>query len=237
LRHTDSSSVSNQSPTSSLGRDSTLSSVYDFPALSKSPSWLPPVKYALPESNRYETNVTTLDNGLRVCIDVFLRNKFFHWIDLTGCFGKTLRWFLYCWRYRWNRSLFIHYSKFIVVIISAGPRFEGNYLSGVSHFLEKLAFMVRNHREISSEFEFEIFSRRKNIKIVNKSSIHYMKWMPYVIVKHQGKWSICLFRIWRMNFFLEILLSMLYHVEQVDLIVLLNYFPKQYFVQNSYRKK
>ena len=30
----------------------------------------------------------------------------------------------------------------LLVIISAGPRFEGNYLSGVSHFLEKLAFMV-----------------------------------------------------------------------------------------------
>lgn len=35
----------------------------------------------------------------------------------------------------------------IVVIISAGPRFEGKYMSGVSHFLEKLAFMVRNNRE------------------------------------------------------------------------------------------
>lgn len=55
----------------SLGRDSTITSVYDFPALSKSPSWLPLVKYALPESNRYETHVTTLDNGLRVCSEKF----------------------------------------------------------------------------------------------------------------------------------------------------------------------
>jgi len=31
----------------------------------------------------------------------------------------------------------------IIVIISAGPRFEGKYINGVSHFLEKLAFMVR----------------------------------------------------------------------------------------------
>jgi hypothetical protein len=72
LRHTENSSINNKSSTSSsLGRDSTLSPAYDFPALSKSPSWLPPVKYALPEANRYETNVTTLDNGLRVCIHVF----------------------------------------------------------------------------------------------------------------------------------------------------------------------
>ncbi len=33
---------------------------------------------------------------------------------------------------------------YFIVIISAGPRFEGKYLSGVSHFLEKLAFMVGN---------------------------------------------------------------------------------------------
>jgi hypothetical protein len=72
LRHTENSSIDNKSPTSTLGRDSTLSSVYEFPALSKSPSWLPSVKYALPEANRYETHVTTLDNGLRVCIPVFL---------------------------------------------------------------------------------------------------------------------------------------------------------------------
>ncbi len=72
MRHTENSSINDKSRTSSLGRDSSLSSVYNFPALSKSPSWLPPVKYALPESNRYETIVTTLDNGLRVCIYVFI---------------------------------------------------------------------------------------------------------------------------------------------------------------------
>jgi hypothetical protein len=76
LRHTENSSINDKSRSPSLGRDSTISSVYDFPALSKSPSWLPPVKYALPEANRYETNVTTLDNGLRVCLDVFLWNRF-----------------------------------------------------------------------------------------------------------------------------------------------------------------
>jgi hypothetical protein len=72
LRHIDNSSKDEISQTSSLGRDSTFSSVYNFPALSKSPSWLPQVKYAVPESNRYETNVTTLNNGLRVCIHVFI---------------------------------------------------------------------------------------------------------------------------------------------------------------------
>jgi hypothetical protein len=37
----------------------------------------------------------------------------------------------------------------IVVIISAGPRFEGKYISGVSHFLEKLAFMVKRNKKIN----------------------------------------------------------------------------------------
>lgn len=69
LRHTDNSSNNIKSSSTSLGRDSTVSSVYNFPALSKSPSGLGSVKYALPESNRYETHVTKLDNGLRVRID------------------------------------------------------------------------------------------------------------------------------------------------------------------------
>ncbi|CAF3963232.1 unnamed protein product [Adineta steineri] len=106
LRHTDNSSVDNRSPSPSLGRDSTISTVYNFPALSKSPSGLPSVKYAVADANRYETNVSTLDNGLRIASE-----KFFGDFCTVG------------------------------VIISGGPRFEGKYTSGVSHFLEKLAFM------------------------------------------------------------------------------------------------
>ncbi|CAF2626760.1 unnamed protein product [Rotaria sp. Silwood2] len=109
LRHTENSSKNDISGTTSLGRNSTFPTVYNFPALSKSPSWLPPVKYAVPEANRYDTNVTTLENGLRVASE-----------KLFGDFCT------------------------IGVIISAGPRFEGKYLSGVSHFLEKLAFMSTN---------------------------------------------------------------------------------------------
>jgi hypothetical protein len=89
LRHIENSSVNEISQTPSLGRDSTFSSVYNFPALSKSPTWLPQVKYAEPEANRYETNVTTLNNGLRVCIYVFVLNKLFIWDFLKGCFRKT----------------------------------------------------------------------------------------------------------------------------------------------------
>ncbi|CAF1013790.1 unnamed protein product [Rotaria sordida] len=112
FRHTENSSKNDISRTAGLGRDSTFPIVYNFPALSKSPSGLPPVKYAIPEANRYETNVTTLDNGLRVASE-----------KLFGDFCT------------------------IGVIVSAGPRFEGKYLSGVSHFLEKLAFMSTNKYE------------------------------------------------------------------------------------------
>ncbi|CAM4824447.1 unnamed protein product [Rotaria magnacalcarata] len=106
LSHTDNSSIDTTTRAASLGRDSTFPAVYNFPALSKSPSWLPEVKFAVPNSKRYETNVTTLDNGLRVASE-----------KLFGDFCT------------------------VGIIISAGPRFEGKYLSGVSHFLEKLAFM------------------------------------------------------------------------------------------------
>jgi hypothetical protein len=77
LRHTENPTINEIPSTPSLGRDSTFSSVYNFPALSKSPTWLPRVTYAVPEANRYDTNVTTLDNGLRVCIYSFVRNKIF----------------------------------------------------------------------------------------------------------------------------------------------------------------
>ncbi len=75
-----------------------------------------------------------------------------------------------------KRYLFLNlFIKFLVVIISAGPRFEGKYISGVSHFLEKLAFMVKRNNKMNLKFLFEIFSQRKNIKIGKKLSIHYMK--------------------------------------------------------------
>ncbi len=46
-------------------------------------------------------------------------------------------------------SLWISFISMIIVIISAGPRFEGKYINGVSHFLEKLAFMVRKESKKS----------------------------------------------------------------------------------------
>lgn len=46
-----------------------------------------------------------------------------------------------------------------LVIISAGPRFEGKYLSGVSNFLEKLAFMV-------SEYETKQLSQKQGSSLV-----------------------------------------------------------------------
>ncbi|CAF0943556.1 unnamed protein product [Adineta ricciae] len=106
LRHVENLSKDEPIRSPVLGRDSTVSSVYNFPALSKSPEWLPSVKYAVPDANRYETNVTRLDNGLRIASE-----------KLFGDFCT------------------------VGVIISAGPRYEEKYTSGVSHFLEKLAFM------------------------------------------------------------------------------------------------
>ena len=40
--------------------------------------------------------------------------------------------------------------EFIIVIISAGPRNEGKYISGISHFLEKLAFMVKKKKQYNN---------------------------------------------------------------------------------------
>ena len=89
LRHTESATINDAPPATSLGRDSSVASVYNFPALSKSPTWLPQVQYAKPEANRYETYVTTLDNGLRVCLvagrDVVSIQCY------IGCFGETFR--------------------------------------------------------------------------------------------------------------------------------------------------
>jgi hypothetical protein len=91
LRHTENASIDDIPRRTGLGRDSTFPSVYNFPALSESPSWLPPVKYAVPEPNRYETNVTTLDNGLRVCIYVLILNKLLIGIFFKDCIRKTIR--------------------------------------------------------------------------------------------------------------------------------------------------
>ena len=71
MRHSDLDKGKTLPTDASLGRDSLVSPIYNFPALSKTLEWLPPVKYAVPDANRYETNVTTLNNGLRVGLVIF----------------------------------------------------------------------------------------------------------------------------------------------------------------------
>ena len=94
MRHAENSSTSDVYRKMSLGKDSKVSSVYDFPALSKTLPWLPQVKYAEVDANRYETNITILDNGLRVRIVLFLfvysfEMKSFSCRFSKDCFRKT----------------------------------------------------------------------------------------------------------------------------------------------------
>ena len=107
MRHAENSSTSAVSRKISLGKDSKVSSVYNFPALSKALPWSPQMKYAEIDANRYETKTTTLDNGFRVRIVVFLfvysfEMKSFGCNFSKDCFRETLWRFLHCWRYLQN---------------------------------------------------------------------------------------------------------------------------------------
>ena len=68
--------------------------------------------------------------------------------------------------------LFFIFTRPTSVIIDAGPRYEKNYLSGVTHFLEKLSFNVslNNFKNLETLF-IEVFyfnSHRLNMKTVTQ---------------------------------------------------------------------
>lgn len=81
--------------------------VTNLPPLTDALPNLPKVDYAIPSVDDNVTQVTKLDNGLRVASE-----KRFGLFSTVG------------------------------LIIDSGPRYEVAYPSGVSHFLEKLAFNV-----------------------------------------------------------------------------------------------
>lgn len=82
---------------------------------------------------RFETRVTVLENGLRVAS----QNKFGQFCTV----GRE------CWQ-RAGRRAFgwaggaLTSSFLPPVLINSGSRHEAKYLSGIAHFLEKLAFSV-----------------------------------------------------------------------------------------------
>ena len=84
-------------------------------------------------SRNYDTHVTTLDSGLRVASEKLFGE--FCTVGGTFLFSQIL--FLcpslFCLKKEYKR---------LQVIIDAGPRYESNFLSGTTHFLEKLAFNV-----------------------------------------------------------------------------------------------
>lgn len=75
------------------------------------------------------TQVTTLPNGLRVASE----NRFGEFCTVGGMISNMFK------------ITFIVTYIYISVIIDSGSRYELAYPSGISHFLEKLAFNVSNN--------------------------------------------------------------------------------------------
>lgn len=90
---------------------------------------LPEPQYATLLPEHHNTKVTTLSNGLRVASE----NRFGQFFTVGGDFK--------CQR---NVILYFEVYSYLLVVIDSGPRYEIAYPSGVSHFLEKLAFHVCN---------------------------------------------------------------------------------------------
>lgn len=94
-------------------------------------------KYAKADATFYTTKVTTLDNGLRVASEP----KFGQFCTIGG---KTI---LCCNKCAPLINRLVVYAGFLnsiyfAVLIDSGSRYEGPYPSGITHFLEKLAFGV-----------------------------------------------------------------------------------------------
>lgn len=101
--------------------------VTDMPPMNEALKDLPKAVYANFREENQVTNVTTLPNGLRVASE----NRFGEFCTVGG--RALLLPLLY--------SFFFKLSQFLV-IVDSGSRYEVAYPSGISHFLEKLAFNV-----------------------------------------------------------------------------------------------
>lgn len=80
--------------------------------------------YASNKGEKHATRVTTLSNGLRIASE----NRYGQFCTIGGENDSL-------------KSVLGNYIAFLVVVDS-GCRYEVAYPSGVSHFLEKLAFHV-----------------------------------------------------------------------------------------------
>lgn len=110
--------------------------VTPYPPLSQPLANLPTVQYAKPNAGPRETRITTLPNGLRVASE----SRFGQFCTIGG--EHIVQWI---WNLVANKINCITLDVWFLfpVVIDSGPRYEVAFPSGVSHYLEKLAFHVR----------------------------------------------------------------------------------------------
>lgn len=104
---------------------------FNQPSLSESLPDLPNAIYSTFKQEEHATFVTRLQNGLLVASE----NRFGQFCTAGG---KSIEGIRIC-----NEHNLLNVFS-VLVIINSGSRFEVAYPSGVSHFLEKLAFQVCN---------------------------------------------------------------------------------------------
>lgn len=134
FRRTKATSTTNSSTVNTSSADASTVNVPSdhivtaLPPLSEPLKDLPPIQYAKPRTEQRRTQVTTLSNGLRVASEP----RFGQFCTIGGIIGSIR-----------SIDIFLILSfSHISVVIDSGPRYEIAYPSGVSHFLEKLAFHV-----------------------------------------------------------------------------------------------
>lgn len=113
--------------------------VTPYPPLSQPLAGLPSVEYAKSTIGPRETRVTTLPNGLRVASE----SRFGQFCTIGGKPATKTDLVIspeYCERI--TPCHIVCFLSLFSVVIDSGPRYEVAFPSGVSHFLEKLAFHV-----------------------------------------------------------------------------------------------
>lgn len=121
-------------PTNKITRKSIVT---PYPPLTEPVTNLPKAVYATTKDEHQTTKVTVLSNGLRVASE----NRFGQFCTVGGELNKFLEQIFNC-----HVLVSIAFNNLILcftVLLDSGPRYEVAYPSGISHFLEKLAFGVR----------------------------------------------------------------------------------------------
>ena len=115
-------------------------------SLSQPLPWLPPIKYATVTDKGHETRITKLNNGLRVAT----QNKFGQYCTVGGKFVMFVNYLE-----DWTQHCYVIWIVLLLsVVLDSGSRYEVNYPSGITHFLQKLSFGV------SAFSRFSIFTTR-----------------------------------------------------------------------------